>query len=124
VRAGAGLAAAATPDVLERLSGRRPYVSAQERGLYARFAFTLRYDASRVDGEDVLDGCPVPAPDAALARDYLRGPVDVVSAVGAGGEHPEFLLPREPTARLRKTRRAATHGSRPMRRRARRTCRR
>jgi hypothetical protein len=69
--------------------------------------FTLRYDATRVYGDDVLAGVALPKPDAAFARDYLRGPVENVRLVAAAQEHLEFPLPREPVARLRKLGRLA-----------------
>jgi hypothetical protein len=107
LRADVGLPAAASPDVLERLAGTRPFASEQERALYARFAFTLRYDARRVHGDEVLTGRPAPTPDVAFARDYLRGPLENVRSVSGGQEHPEFPLPRAPIPRLRKLGRLA-----------------
>ncbi len=92
----------------ERFAGARPGASAQERRLYRLLTFGLRYDSTRAYGEDVLVGHPVPAPDAAFARQFLCSALlETIRLAKIGKQHREVPLPQEPVARLRKLGRLA-----------------
>jgi hypothetical protein len=101
---------AAVRYVEDREAGAKPGSPGQAKARYVMLTFTLRHDATGVYGsplEELLNGLPVPIPDARFAFVFIRTPRDTVRLVAAGQEHREFRLPEEPLARLRKLGRKA-----------------
>ena len=95
------------PHPLTWLEGARPDAPEILRAQYPFYAFRLHYDATRVYGRDLLAGLPVPVPDAAFARAYIEDPAETVRLALMDQGHPEFPLPINPLARLRKLARLA-----------------
>lgn len=102
-----GIGSLGPPHPLDWLEGARPGAPEILRARYPFYAFRLHYDATHVYGQDLLAGLPVPVPEAAFARAYVEDPAETVRLALLGQDHPEFPLPTDSTARLRKLARLA-----------------
>jgi hypothetical protein len=94
------------------LRGSQPDADEDARIRARAWGTRLRYDATRVWGQDVLEGLAVPPPDRSWARLCFQSPWDLTRhAAGLEAENrTDFTLPEDPPLRLRKLARLGVLG--------------
>jgi hypothetical protein len=81
-------------------------------GTWPAYLIRLRYDATLIQGRDLIEGLDVPRPNRVWARDAFQATWDLTRyAAGLESENrTDFSLPNDPPLRLRKLARLAVLG--------------